>query len=356
MKFKKVCGFFLALTFSLVASAERVISTASDNSEGDFFYTATGSATLGPTLLRVVNGEIAVPPEGLIITASPEGRVDGRISGNFTAREWARIYPNFNMDIYVHTVIETDDGYRIAFDYTGTNNPDSNGTTNTITTMGTFSTGAEPYLWVNEVEIVGIGSVDRASGQFTVNYTEADNTQPDFSAFSAKTEKFKAYSNTEMINDLLQSPFVNHIYSISPQFTSFETFGTTIEEIQIGTAEIPFQGLRYNTLFESRAEGMLNGAMSGIDFLTINPDGSRNLNVRVLLLTDDGAEIQAHYTGLFIPDENGGSVAQIFLKAIHSTPSESYQWAHNLSLIGYGTLDLQTLQMDLDFYELGFMK
>ena len=348
----------LAMVFSTTIHAvPEFISNSVNRSQGEYFYSAIGRATLGQDMLAVVMGQVAIPPEGLIVTASPAGRMEGRINGTFIAREWARIYPDFNMDIYVHTTIETDDGYLIAFDYTGTNNPDANGETNTISTFGTFSTSAEPYLWVNEVTIAGLGSVDRASGQFRVDYNEVVNNIPfGLDNFDSQINMLSGLESSQMLSHLLESPFAKHIYSTSIQLTGAETFGVSYEDISNGTAYVPPQGLRMNSLLVGQAEGMMTGSMSGVDFLTINPDGTRNPDVRVLLETDDGAEIQAHYEGILIPDENGEPIARVFLKAHHSTPAESYQWIHNQSLIGIGILDLQTYQLNFDFYELEVLK
>lgn len=356
--------FLFLMIFSNFSSAGKFGYRYHDRqtNPGAFFYTATGQATFGPLILRILAGEVTIPEEGLIITASPAGRVEGRINGEFVAREWARIYPNFNMDIYVHTLIETDDGHRIAFDYTGTNNPDDNDTTNTIITSGTFSTGAEPYLWVNGLSISGSGSVERSSGEFTVEYHETNNymnysknrfRNGRFRAASPRLTRYKNRRDARIIDFLVDSDFANTVYAANLDITEFETFGTDLEDLVDGTAFIPSSGLRFNSIVEGSIEGLVAGTITGIDFLTINQDGTRDLSVRVEIIEEDGSVIEAHYTGLLTPsaDLTTGSIT---LRASHFTDSESQAHFNNLNLIGAGTIDFTFLQIDLEFFELDF--
>lgn len=88
----------------------------------------------------------------------------------------------------------------------------------------------------------------------------------------------------------------------------------------------------------------LNGkiaASPGGDWLTMRADGTFKLDVRLTLLTDDGAAILMSYTG-FGTRENGIRSAPSF-----ETGDERYAWLNAVQGVGVGTPGRGTVTYDV---------
>jgi len=85
----------------------------------------------------------------------------------------------------------------------------------------------------------------------------------------------------------------------------------------------------------------------GGDWVTQRPDGSIKLDVRVILQTQDGANILVTYNGI-------GVVVEGRLEArcapLFETSDERYAWLNNIQAIGIGKLDGTNVVYDI--YEL----
>ena len=78
----------------------------------------------------------------------------------------------------------------------------------------------------------------------------------------------------------------------------------------------------------------LNGTvapLTGADWVTIRPDKSLRLDVRIVLLTDDGATIFMHYGGILVDGQ--ARSAPYF-----ETGDERYAWLNNVQAVGIGTV------------------
>lgn len=85
-----------------------------------------------------------------------------------------------------------------------------------------------------------------------------------------------------------------------------------------------------------RVKGTVPAGASG-DWVTIRADGSFRLDVRVTLVTDDGAVILCTYNGIGQTDETGAS--SLKTAPTFETGDERYQWLNRVQAIGYGTVD-----------------
>ncbi len=82
----------------------------------------------------------------------------------------------------------------------------------------------------------------------------------------------------------------------------------------------------------------LRGTVSppGGDWFTVRSNGVLKLDVRALLVTDDGAHILISYSGIAVPLEAGGM--QIRIAPLFEAPAGTHAWLNDVQCIGYGEL------------------
>ena len=85
----------------------------------------------------------------------------------------------------------------------------------------------------------------------------------------------------------------------------------------------------------------------GGDFALFRPDGSLRIDVRLILITDDGATIYMTYNGVAVPDASG---ALQLRTAPTFEAGGAYAWLNNVQAIGIGHSDRSALHYDI--YEL----
>jgi hypothetical protein len=71
--------------------------------------------------------------------------------------DWIHARSNRTIHLDVRLLLVTDDGESIYMSYAGIGTPQEDGSTS-IRTAPTFETGAESYVWLNDVQAVGIGT------------------------------------------------------------------------------------------------------------------------------------------------------------------------------------------------------
>jgi hypothetical protein len=95
-----------------------------------------------------------------------------------------------------------------------------------------------------------------------------------------------------------------------------------------------------------RLEGTVAPTVGG-DFALFRPDGSLRIDVRLVLITNDGATIYMTYNGVAVPDADGG----LQLKTAPTFEAGGdYAWLNNVQAIGIGHSDRAALRYDI--YEL----
>lgn len=99
------------------------------------------------------------------------------------------------------------------------------------------------------------------------------------------------------------------------------------------------QGARYivavtgGTVEGPRVKGKI-AEYPGGDWLTLRADGSFKLDVRLMIKTDDGADILMTYNGIGV--RTAASVA-IRSAPLFETGDERYAWLNNVQAVGIGT-------------------
>lgn len=94
-----------------------------------------------------------------------------------------------------------------------------------------------------------------------------------------------------------------------------------------------------------RAKGTVKGP--GGDWLTLRADGTGQLDVRLLLETDDGAMILMVYKGIFSDGGKSLRTAPQF-----ETGDERYAWLNNVQAVGIGTVNDDQSEVRYDIYAL----
>jgi len=74
---------------------------------------------------------------------------------------------------------------------------------------------------------------------------------------------------------------------------------------------------------------------SGGDWVTLRPDGSMKLDVRLTLQTDDGAHILVTYTGIGARAADGST--KVYSTPLFETGAEKYAWLNTVQAVGIGS-------------------
>src|SRR3954453_14122909 len=85
-----------------------------------------------------------------------------------------------------------------------------------------------------------------------------------------------------------------------------------------------------------RVEGTMTGKAAA-DWLTVDADGNVTLDIRVVILTDDGAQVYVHLDGRARWPERLGD-GPIFSRASLESGGERYQWLNHLPLVSKGAV------------------
>lgn len=74
----------------------------------------------------------------------------------------------------------------------------------------------------------------------------------------------------------------------------------------------------------------------GGDWFTVRASGVLKLDVRLLLNTEDGANILLSYSGVAVPREGGGM--DIRVAPLFEAPEGPYSWLNDIQAVGFGEL------------------
>jgi hypothetical protein len=80
------------------------------------------------------------------------------------------------------------------------------------------------------------------------------------------------------------------------------------------------------------------------DWLTVGPDGTGTLDVRMLFETDDGALVFMQYRGRVDVSKTTGPV---YTAPLFETGDERYAWMNRIQAVGRGSLEGDTLVYEI---------
>ena len=93
-----------------------------------------------------------------------------------------------------------------------------------------------------------------------------------------------------------------------------------------------------------RLRATLKGTANG-DWMTIGPDGTGTLDVRLLCETHDGALVFLQYRGRVEATSNGR--ATVYAAPTFETGDERYAWLNRIQAVAKGVFDGRTLTYEL---------
>jgi len=137
-----------------------------------------------------------------------------------------------------------------------------------------------------------------------------------------------------------------HLFDARLHFISTVEYGYTRADVAVGKP-IPEEGVRFDMFFEGYVRGeQINGRISGIDYVTLGPDGVSQLHVHGHIVTDDGSHVAVHAHGQARrrPDS---VLADTQETLSFSTAIERYSWLNHVEATATGLANLETGMLDI---------
>ena len=91
------------------------------------------------------------------------------------------------------------------------------------------------------------------------------------------------------------------IYDMEFDITEVTDYGVSMDAILAGQEAIPLQGARFDLAVDGRFTGRLAGRAHGVDYLRVRADGRIELDLHVIIETDDGHRIALSGDGQAAP-------------------------------------------------------
>jgi hypothetical protein len=147
------------------------------------------------------------------------------------------------------------------------------------------------------------------------------------------------------VNDILGEP----LYEAKLKIVDTVEHGASLLSILAGEVAFPLSGLRVDIVFEGLLRGRVAGAIRGVDYVLMRPDGGAELDIRATVTTDDGTRIALSAEGVTIPRPNS-TVSSIRERIRLATASEAYSWVNRLYIFGVGSVDIATGDIEVRSY------
>jgi uncharacterized protein DUF3237 len=129
------------------------------------------------------------------------------------------------------------------------------------------------------------------------------------------------------------------IYDMDLDLTKVTDFGASMDAIL--AHQIPLHGARFDLAVEGPFRGRVAGRAHGVDYLRVRADGRIELDLHLIIETEDGHRIALSGDGQAAP-RPGEPVLDIFANVRLSTASKEYAWVNERQIWGVGTASLAT--------------
>src|SRR4051794_35489006 len=103
------------------------------------------------------------------------------------------------------------------------------------------------------------------------------------------------------------------IFEYDLDITAVTDYGADMEALFAGRQSVPPQGAQFDVALVGLVKGRVSGAMRGIDYMRVRPDGRRELELRGTIETDDGSCIAFSAEGIGAP-RDGEPIADLAVK------------------------------------------
>jgi hypothetical protein len=131
------------------------------------------------------------------------------------------------------------------------------------------------------------------------------------------------------------------IYEMELDLTGVTDYGVSMDAILAGQEAIPLHGARFDLAVDGPFKGRLAGRAHGVDYLRVRADGRIDLDLHLIIKTEDGHRIALSGDGQAAP-RPGEPVLDIFANVRLSTASKDYAWVNERQIWGVGTASLAT--------------
>ena len=148
----------------------RPMSRFMESSEPLYEYVlrVTGVVEYGASLQAIVGGKAAPPPQGAQFDISFEGSIDGpKLKGSVRGVDYANIRADGRVDLHIHELFDLTDGGKVAVFADGIGTLDAKGILHLRENVSCKSS-SPAYVWVNSVQVWGIGTANLAAGEIRV--------------------------------------------------------------------------------------------------------------------------------------------------------------------------------------------
>ena len=142
-------------------------------SVGELIYEADVNITkiteYGVTLDDLLSGASAPPPAGVRFDFAFEGNFRGpRFRGTISGIDYLHCRADGRLELHIHAQLTTDDGENISFFADGVAIPQEGDSKTQIRENISFITSSPAYIWLNQVQGWGQGTVDLEKGEVKV--------------------------------------------------------------------------------------------------------------------------------------------------------------------------------------------
>ncbi|HWX27938.1 MAG TPA: DUF3237 family protein [Steroidobacteraceae bacterium] len=131
------------------------------------------------------------------------------------------------------------------------------------------------------------------------------------------------------------------IYEMELDLAGVTDYGLSMEAILSGQKAIPLHGARFDLAVNGPFKGRLAGRAHGVDYVQVRSDGRMELDLHLIIETDDGHRIAMSGDGQAAL-RPGEQVLDIFANVRLSTASKEYAWVNERQIWGVGTTSLAT--------------
>lgn len=139
------------------------------------------------------------------------------------------------------------------------------------------------------------------------------------------------------------------IFEYDLEITGVTDYGVDMEALLTGRQSVPLQGAQFDISLAGPVKGRVSGAMRGIDYFRLRPDGRRELELRGAIETDDGSRIAFTAQGVGSPRDRG-PIVDLAVKIDLLTAAAAYLWVNAKPAWGSGYADLAANKIHIDVY------
>ena len=140
------------------------------------------------------------------------------------------------------------------------------------------------------------------------------------------------------------------LYEANLSITKLTEFGVGIVDATSPDAELPAAGARFDIFVAGTVRGSrIDGTIEAIDYLHVRADRRSQLHIHGAITTADGSNIALYADGVALPDEAPG-IFQLRENVTLTTVASEFDWVNQLQIWGQGTVDMNTLQIEISGY------